>query len=341
MAPVTNARLLFNEIPSGLPEPGKTTIYDASETIDLENVPLRGGALIKTLVLSVDPYLRGRMREPSIESYAPAFIKGKPLDNFGVGVVLRSEDPAIKPGDHLYGYFPFQEYFLSKDAAIRMTLPNEKLPWSVYVGVCGMPGQTAYYGWKEHAKPNPGDVVFISTGAGVVGATVIQLAKAEGLKVIASAGSDEKVAFMKELGADVAFNYKTEKTSDVLAREGPINIYWDNVGGETLEAAIAAAADNAQFIECGYITSYNGEDYHIKNLQLIFAKQLTLSGFLVNRLRHKYQDAFYSEVPARVARGEIKYNEDITRGLEKAGDAILDVQTGKNKGKSVVLVAEE
>ncbi|EED80045.1 predicted protein [Postia placenta Mad-698-R] len=355
MAPVTNARLIFNEIPSvavysppsessGLPEPGKTTIYDTSETIDLENVPLHGGALIKTLVLSVDPYLRGRMRDPSIESYVPAFTKGKPLDNFGVGVVLRSEDPAIKPGDHLYGYFPFQQYLLSQDLSIpSMTtkLPDDKLPWSVYLGVCGMPGQTAYYGWKEHAKPNPGDVVFVSTGAGVVGSVVIQLAKAEGLKVIASAGSDEKVAFMKELGADVAFNYKTEKTSDVLAREGPINIYWDNVGGETLEAAIAAAADNAQFIECGYITSYNGEDYHIKNLQLIFAKQLTLSGFLINRLRHKYQDAFYSEMPARVARGEIKYTEDITRGLEKAGEAIVDVQTGKNKGKSVILVAEE
>lgn len=343
MAPVVNGRLLFNEIPIGLPEPGRTTIYDASQTIDLENHTLDGGFLLKTLVLSIDPYLRGKMRDPSIPSYAPAFAKGEVISNYGIGVVLRSENPSFKAGDHLYGLYPFQHYFVANDADAFRVVKNEvKLPLSVYVGVCGMPGQTAYHGWKEYASPTKGEIAFVSTGAGPVGATVIQLAKADGLKVIASAGSDEKVAFMKSIGADVAFNYKKENTLDILKREGPIDIYWDNVGGQTLEAAIEAAAVDARLIECGMISSYNGgEPYHIKNLVFIVRKQLKLLGFLVMKLQHKYDEAFFQEIPLKVSRGEIKYKEDVTIGLEKAGHAILDVQSGVNNGKSVVLVAQE
>ncbi|CCM00868.1 uncharacterized protein FIBRA_02914 [Fibroporia radiculosa] len=344
MAPVTNGRVLFNEIPAGYPEPGKTTVYDDSQKIDLERIPLNGGILIKTLFLSIDPYLRGRMRDASIPSYSPAFVLGEPLTNYGVGVVLRSERAAFEPGDHVYGWFPFQQFFVAQDddpkRPIRK-LDDYKMPWSVYTGVCGMPGQTAYYGWKEFANPKPGDVAFVTAGAGPVGSMVIQLAKADGLKVIASAGSEEKVAFIRDIGADVAFNYKTERTVDVLRREGPINVYWDNVGGESLDAALETAATGANFIECGMITGYNGESYHVKNLDKIFAKRLKLFGHLVSPLHPKYQEQFYKEIPPRVARGEFKYTEDIKHGLHLAGHAIEDVQRGKNKGKSVVLVAEE
>ncbi|CCM07036.1 uncharacterized protein FIBRA_09355 [Fibroporia radiculosa] len=339
MAPLTNARVIFNEIPKSLPEPGKTTVYDASENIDLDKTLLEGGFLVKTLVLSIDPYMRGRMRDPNIESYMPAFEKGEPLTNFGVGVVLRSEHPTISIGDHLYGMYPFQEYFVSKDASSFRVLENkEKLPWSVYVGVGG---QTAHHAWKEYAHAKKGDVVFVTTGGGPVGATVIQLAKAEGLKVIASAGSEEKVAFMKSIGVDVAFNYKTVSTFDVLKKEGPINIYWDNVGGESLEAALEnAAMPGARFIECGMISSYNGESYHVKNLEKIFARGIHLFGFVVMWLT-KWEDEFYKTIPGMIARGEIKYKEDVKRGLEIVGQAIVDVQTGRNKGKSVILVADE
>ncbi|KAH9937950.1 hypothetical protein B0H21DRAFT_825394 [Amylocystis lapponica] len=344
MAPVINARHLFNQIPDGFPEPGKTTVHDTSETIDLENVPLHGGFLLKTLALSIDPYMRGRMRESHIKSYAEAYLLGQPLKNFGVGVVLRSEHSSVKAGDHIYGEFPFQQYWISKGPIpLQRILPTEQnLPWSVYLGVLGMPGQTAYNGWHEYSLAKKGDVVFVTTAAGPVGATVVQLAKAEGLKVIASAGSDEKVAFVKSLGADVVFNYKTTDTHEILQREGPINVFWDNVGGPSLEAAIAAAAPHARFIECGMISAYNGgQPYAINNLSSIFAKELKLSGFLVLTLQDKYVERFYAEMPARVARGEIKYIEDVTEGLENAGKAILDVQTGRNKGKSIVLVARE
>ncbi|TFY56026.1 hypothetical protein EVJ58_g7888 [Rhodofomes roseus] len=368
MAPVRNSRVIFNEIPS---EPGKTVVYDVSPKIDPNAVPLNGGFLVKILVLSIDPYMRGRMRDPSIESYQPAFPLGQPIDNFGVGLVVRSENPAVKVGQHLYGfygrlrasayqytellnavawYIDFQEYSVYKDLTelrrARVLGNEQSLPWSAYLGVCGMPGQTAFYAWNEFSRAKKvtlsGDVVFVTAGAGPVGSTVIQLAKQAGCKVIASAGSEEKIAFLKSIGTDVAFNYKTEKTLDVLLREGPINIYWDNVGGESLEAALEAAAWHARFIMCGMISSYNSVDDHpVKNLSQIFAKSLTLHGFTVAVLHDKYVDRFYAEVPRMVAEGKIRFKEDVSRGLESAGEAILEVQKGRNKGKKVILVAEE
>ncbi|KAJ3999475.1 hypothetical protein F5050DRAFT_1737935 [Lentinula boryana] len=266
MAPITNGRLIFKEIPTGYPIPGKTTVYDTTSTIDLENEPLDGSVLVKTLVLSVDPYLRGKMRAPERQSYTPPFFVGEPLYNFGVGKVVRSENSAFKAGDHVYGVLDFAEYFVPKDITKLEVIAREPtLPYSVYVGAAGMPGQTSYYGWKEFAKAKAGEVVFVTTAAGPVGSIVVQLAKQDGLKVIASAGTDEKVKFCKEIGADVAFNYKTTNTTHVLAKEGPIDIYWDNVGGPTLEAAIANTALQARIIICGYISQYNGEeDYGIK-----------------------------------------------------------------------------
>ncbi|KIJ62669.1 hypothetical protein HYDPIDRAFT_176457 [Hydnomerulius pinastri MD-312] len=342
MAPITNGRLLFNEIPTGYPVPGQTTVYDASQTIDLENVPLNGGFLLKTLVLSIDPYLRGRMRDASKQSYSPAFQLGQPISNYGVGVVVRSENSAFQAGDHVYGHFPFQEYFVQTQAgAFRKVDNKHNLPWNVFVGAVGMPGQTAYAAWKEYANAKKGEVAFVTTGAGAVGSLVIQLAKKDGLKVIASAGSDEKVQFMKEIGADVAFNYKTTKTSEVLAKEGPIDVYWDNVGGETLEAALEAANRHARFIECGMISSYNQTPYAVSNLMNIVAKEIKISGFIVGTLLPKYQEAFYTEIPSMIASGEFKLKEDVTKGLEGAGEAILAVQKGTNTGKSVIVVADQ
>ncbi|KAJ3489541.1 hypothetical protein NLI96_g2070 [Meripilus lineatus] len=363
MPAVPNARLVFNEVPQGYPEPGKTTVYDASPTIDPENVPLNGGYLLKVLVVSVDPYLRGKMRDPKIKSYSvssrfdfgsrgasnlislkPAFVIGEPLYNYGVGVVLRSELDGVKTGDHIYGILPFEQYKVIPNLQGYRILKNEaKIPWSLYVGLAGMPGKTSYYGWNEYSLAKKGDTVFVSGGAGPVGSIVIQFAKAEGLKVITSAGSDQKVEFVKSLGADVAFNYKTTKTSEVLQKEGPIDVYWDNVGGETLEAALEHASDGARFIECGMISGYNGTVYPVKNLIQIVSRQIKLTGFLSFNpyLVGKYEEPFYEEIPKRLASGEIKYTEDLTHGLENAGKAILDVQTGKNVGKSVVIVSQD
>ncbi|KAH9922761.1 NAD(P)-binding protein [Fomitopsis serialis] len=320
MAPVRNAR------------PGKTTVYDDSQTIDLDTIPLSGGFLIKTLALSIDPFMRGRMRDPSIKSYAPAFSVGEPLSNYAVARVLRAEHPAVKPGDHVYGFMPFQEYTIFSDPAelgpdtFRILEKREGLPWSAFLGVCGMPGQTAHHAWHEHAHAKPGETVL-----SLLLQALLAPAKICGLKVIASAGSDEKVAFVKSLGADIVFNYKKEDT----------RVYWDNVGGRTLEAALAAAHSHARFIECGMISAYNAEPYVPKNLQLIVHKEIKMSGFIVLSLHHKYLKRFYEEVPPMVASGQIKYSEDRSFGLEATGEAIVSVQKGTNTGKKVIIVAED
>jgi len=343
MPPITNARVLFAAIPKDFPIPGETTVYDTSQKIDLETAPLNGGFLVKTLVLSVDPYMRGRMRSPEKKSYSAPYTLGAPLEGYGIAVVLRSENPDVAAGKYVYGeVILHQEYSILKNMEGLIFIEKDpKLPWTVYVGAAGMPGKTAYMGWKEFSKAKKGETAFITTGAGPVGSMVIQLAKRDGLKVIASAGSEDKVKFMKDIGADVAFNYKTTDTREVLAREGPIDVYWDNVGGAILDAALEHAAINARFLECGAISGYNTGYEGVKNTHQIFAKSLTLSGILVFRLQHKYETEFYATVPRALASGEIKYTEEVSRGLETVGDVILRVQQGKNTAKAVVVVAEE
>ncbi|KAJ7205431.1 alcohol dehydrogenase [Mycena pura] len=355
MAPTTNARVLFASVPKDFPIPGETTVYDTSQQIDLEHVPLNGGFLIKTLVLSIDPYMRGRMRAPETKSYSHPwqYTNASPCNSqfnsvcrlvgYGVGVVLRSEASDVAPGKYVYGdSIPHQQYaVLANVGGLTFLERDPKLSWTVYVGAAGMPGKTAYMGWKEFSQAKKGETAFITTGAGPVGSMVIQLAKLDGLKVIVSAGSEEKVQFMKTIGADVAFNYKTTDTREVLAREGPIEIYWDNVGGDILDAALEHANIFGRFLMCGMISGYNTGYEPIKNMHLTFGKSLTFNGIHVLRLNDKYEAEFYSTVPTLLANGEMKYTEEVHQVLESVGEAILRVQKGTNTAKAVIVVAEE
>ncbi|KAF9001013.1 alcohol dehydrogenase [Cyathus striatus] len=329
MAPVTNARVLFNSIPEGYPEPGKTVLYDTSQTIDLDNSLLDDGILVKVIELSIDPYMRGRMRD-KIGGGIPPFSIGEPIQNFGIGLVLRSENEGYKKGDYVYGFLPFVNYTIIQPptdptsfAYLRIIDNKYNLPLSVFIGAAGMPGQTAFMAWKEFAK-----------------AIVIQLAKHDGLKVIASAGSEEKVQFMKECGADVAFDYKTTSTKDVLEKEGPIDIYWDNVGGDTLDLALTYANFNGRFLECGMIEGYNTGFTPVNNIFQIISKTITIHGVSVNALHSKYQAQFYDEVPRMIGEGKLKYREHVWHGLDKAGEALLAVQDGSNKAKAIIRVAD-
>jgi len=344
MAPVANARVLFSEVPIGYPIPGKATMYDRSQTIDLEHEPLEGGVLIKSLALSIDPYLRGRMTAAHIKSFIPPFDLGEPMTGDMVGVVIRSEHLSLETGDHVTApYLPWQEYSVVKDTHRLRKLPNkEGLPWSAYLGVIGMPGQTAYVGWKEFVKAKQGETVFVSGAAGSVGSLVVQIAKRDGLKVIASAGTIEKCDFLRSLGVDVVFNYKIESTAAVLKREGPIDIYWDNVGGETLDAAMENANKFGRIIECGMISLYNDPDrYHLKNMIQVIIKQLSFNGFLVRDWCGPHLDRFYEEMPVLVKEGKFRYQEDVTRGMEHAGEGLLEVLKGLNRGKKAILIADE
>ncbi|KAI0300114.1 NAD(P)-binding protein [Multifurca ochricompacta] len=350
MAPVVNPRFIFtNTIKLGaLPELGKTAVYDTSDTIDLDTIALDGGFLAKTLLLGIDPYMtRVKFRDPAIKLYNPAFELGKPLYSYGVAVVLRSENNSFKPGDHLFSQkIPHEQYWVRADSSAFTVIKNDLgLPWTTYVGVLGMPGQTAYVGWKQFSKAKKGDIVFVSAAAGGVGSIVLQLAKRDGCRVIASAGTDEKVAWLRSLGADVVFNYKTEDMRTVLLREGPIDVwiksYWDNVGGETLDLAFETARERARFIECGMSSTQGENPYRLKNQTAIIRKELSLNGFLVNNWLGEYGEAFYEEFPKLVKSGELKYEEDIVYGLEKVGEAILEVGKGLNRAKKVVIVANE
>ncbi|KAJ8087197.1 hypothetical protein PM082_006027 [Marasmius tenuissimus] len=341
MAPVRNGRVIFKEIPTGYPEPGKHTVYEDSNTIDLDNVPLNGNVLVKSLVLSVDPYLRSKMRDPKEPSYQEAFTLGEPLYTLGIGKVVRSENKDYKPGDYVHGLMNFEEYTIPKHILMKVT-KEAGLLWPVYIGAAGMPGQTAYYAWKEYSQAKKGEVTFVSGGAGPVGQMVIQLAKLDGMKVIASAGSEDKVRECKEAGADIAFNYKDVSTEEVLKKEGPLNVYWDNVGGPTLDAALGATATHARVIVCGMISEYNNKNgTNLKNLWTVFGRSLHIHGFLVFDLAPKWQEDFYKVVPQKIASGELKHREDITKGLENVGQALVDVQRGNNFGKKVILVADD
>ncbi|KAG9128596.1 hypothetical protein FRC07_000029 [Ceratobasidium sp. 392] len=346
MAPTQNGRLIFSSIPKDYPVPGETTVYDTSEKIDLQTVPLNGGVLTKALYLSIDPYLRGRMREVTSKSYAPAFHLGKPITGYGLGRAIRSERADVKVGDIVWSSeTPFEEYsVLSAEYPIEVIKNEANLPLEVYTSVLGMPGKTAFYGLEAIGQPKAGETIYVSTGAGPVGSTVAQLAKAAGLKVIASTGSDDKLEYLKSLGVDVAFNYKKNKISDVLAKEGPIDIYWDNVGGESLEAAIEASNDFARIVVCGAISAYNGgEEYAVKNLSQILTKRLTVRGFIQWELEAEVgkPHMFYEKVIPLAASGKLKWRFQVYEGLEKAGQAILDVQKGENVAKAVVKVSDD
>ncbi|KAJ8514994.1 hypothetical protein ONZ45_g7523 [Pleurotus djamor] len=303
-----------------------------------------------------------------------------PVQNYGVGVVLRSENPNYKPGQHVYhlhAFFPFEEYFVvSKDEHWMVINNSENIPWSNYLSVLGMAGQTAYLGWKAFAKPKKGEVVFISSAAGTVGSVVAQFAKLDGLKVIGSAGSDDKVKLLQDLGVDVAFNYKNSNMNEVLAQHGPIDIFWDNVGGEALEAALNATNRHARFIvsppslftsNSPLTTSPSGMRYeeilltptslrsefvfepdrscflttNPQNLRFIVHKSISLNGFVVPELMQPDAMAeFYENVPKLVANGSITAFEDIREGFEKGRETFVEAMVGHNGGKVILKIAD-
>ncbi|CAE6419101.1 unnamed protein product [Rhizoctonia solani] len=346
MSPTKNSAAIFNSIPEGYPVLDET-IITRSTTIELDNIPLSGGTLVQTMYLSIDPYLRGRMREVSSQAYVNEFTIGKPISNFGIGKVIRSEQSNLHPGDFLYVHeLPFQEYnVLLPEHPVRVIKDEPGVPLSAYIGVLGMPGQTAFYGLELVGKPVEGETIFVSSGASAVGSLVIQLAKAKGLKVIASVGSDEKVNFVKSIGADIPFNYKKESIEGVLSKEGPIDIYWDNVGGSTLEAALDACKVDARVVVCGAISQYNAlEPYAIKNAIHILFKRLKVEGFFVISGEQQYEGGlnnpakFLDALIPLIQSGRIKWSEQVYKGIESVGEGIVAVQMGSNTAKVVIEV---
>jgi NADPH-dependent curcumin reductase CurA len=317
--------------PSGLPTAADFTLA----CIELK--PLQDEqVLVRNLFMSVDPYMRGRMNHG--KSYVPSFELGKPLDGGAVGEVIESRAREFKTGDAVISRFGWREYFIASPKELRL-VSRDIQPLSVYLGALGMTGMTAWVGLNlVEVKAN--DVIFISGAAGAVGNVAGQLAKLRGCCVIGSAGSAEKVKFLREeCGFDIAFNYKVGPVLKQLNLEAPdgIDVYFDNVGGETLEAALSALRVHGRIIACGGISGYNEEKPRPgpSNLFNMITKRLTMKGLIVSDWLDR-QDEFEKEVGGYYHAGKLKNKETIVEGIDKAVDAFLGLFQGQNMGKMVV-----
>ncbi|HEX7744644.1 MAG TPA: NADP-dependent oxidoreductase [Micromonosporaceae bacterium] len=299
--------------------------------------PGPGQVLVRNLVMSVDPYMRGRMND--VKSYIPPFQIGAPLDGGAVGEVVASAADGFRAGDVVLHGLGWREYALVDARSARKVDP-ELAPVSAYLGALGMPGLTAYAGLVEVAGLQPGETVFVSAAAGAVGSLVGQIARLKGAaRVVGSAGSTAKVNRLRELGFDAAFDYHDRPVRESLRAAAPdgIDVYFDNVGGDHLEAAIAAMRLHGRAAICGMISLYNATEAPAapRNLALLIGKRLTLRGFLVGDHGH-LRDRFVGELAGWLRSGEIQYDETVVDGLENAPEAFLGQLRGENLGKMLV-----
>jgi NADPH-dependent curcumin reductase CurA len=336
-APTQATEIRLASRPDGFPT------HDNFDIVDTEiPSPGEGQILVRNLVMSVDPAMRGRMRD--VKSYAPPFAVGEVMNGGAVGEVVESHVDDVKPGDHVLHQAGWRTHAVL-DAKRFVKVDADAAPLSTYLGVLGMPGLTAYAGLLESAEFKAGDTVFVSGAAGAVGSLVGQLAKLKGAKrVIGSAGSAEKVRHLiEDLGFDAAFNYKDGPVAEQLEKAAPegIDVYFDNVGGEHLEAAINSINLHGRIAVCGMISQYNATEPTPapRNLAQIIAKRITIRGLLV--LDHwGLQEQFVSEVAPLVNSGEIKYTETFVDGIRNAPEAFLGLLSGANTGKMLVRIAD-
>ena len=285
--------------------------------------------------LSVDPYMRGRMNAE--KSYIPAFEIGEPMEGGAVGKVIESRSPHHAVGDTVLHMLGWRETAVG-DAAAFEKVPAIAVGDEQWLGYLGLTGATAYFGLLRVAEAREEETIFVSGAAGAVGSAAVQIAKTLGLTVIGSAGGADKCAWVRELGADTAIDYKSGPIDESLAEAAPngIDIYFDNVGGDHLDAALAVARDNARFAMCGMIGGYNaGSLPSFRHLLRIVDSRLTLKGFIVTDFVTEMPD-FYREMGGWITSGKIKSRETIRDGIEATPQAFIDLFSGGNTGKMLV-----
>jgi NADPH-dependent curcumin reductase CurA len=301
-----------------------------------------GQILVRTTWMSVDPYMRGRMRDRP--SYIAPFQLGEALEGAAIGVVERSADEKFKPGDLVSHFSGWRDYTIV-DASTVSKIDAAAAPEPAWLGPLGVPGFTAYVGLGRIGELKAGETIFISAAAGAVGSMAVQIAKAKGARVIASVGGEAKAAWVRdELGADVVINYKTAgDLAAALAKAAPegIDVYFDNVGGEHLDAALANAKDHARFVICGMIAGYNDEGVAdaARNLARIVINRLSLRGYIV--LDHyDLLPEFTAQMTKWIADGRIRWRDTVVEGLDNAPKAFLGLFSGDNTGKMLVKLGE-
>ncbi len=331
MSTLSSREIRLVSRPHGLPTAGDFKL--ATTTLPpLEDQEI----LVRNRFMSVDPYMRGRMNAGP--SYVAPFALDQPLEGGAVGEVVESRARAFKTGDIVTSRYGWREAFVAGATDVR-AVREPMQPLSIYLGVLGMTGLTAWAGLNL-VEVKAGDVIFISGAAGAVGNVAGQLAKLRGCRVIGSAGSDAKVkTLLGTCGFDAAFNYKTGPTLDHLQRVAPdgIDVYFDNVGGESLEAALATLRLNGRIIACGGIASYNDEKPKPgpANLFNVTTKRLTLKGLIAGDWLGRHAE-FESEVGGYLRAGKLKNEETVVHGLDHAIEAFLGLFAGRNQGKMIV-----
>ena len=329
MSITTSREVRLLSRPTGLPTPATFSL----ETVELK--PLDEGEVrVRNHFVSVDPYMRGRMNDGP--SYAAPFALGKALDGGAVGEVIESRDPGLAVGTAVVSGMGWREAFVAHARELR-PVSAENQPLSLYLGVLGMTGMTAWAGLNL-VEVKAGDTIFISGAAGAVGNVAGQLAKLRGCRVIGSAGSPEKVEFLQEkCGFDAAFNYKDGPVLESLARAAPegISVYFDNVGGESLEAALSALRTHGRIVACGSISGYNEAKPGPSNLMNVIGKRLTIRGMIVSDSMGQIGE-FEREMGGYLRDGKIQSHETVVRGIENAVEAFLGLFRGDNVGKMVV-----
>jgi len=286
--------------------------------------------------LSVDPYMRGRMNDA--KSYAQPYALNAPMVGGAIGEVVASKAESLKPGDLVLHSWGWRDEAVGPASAVSK-LPAIGVPEQRFLGHLGMPGMTAYFGLLDVARIQPGDTLFVSAAAGAVGSAVVQIAKLKGLRVVGSAGGVRKCALVRELGADVVIDYKAPGTLagklNAAAPDG-IDVYFDNVGGEHLDAALGAARDNARFAMCGMIDTYNETaPAGLKNMMRIVRARIRMQGFIIFDYNHRIGE-FHAEMGGWMKDGLIRSDETIYEGLQETPRAFLDLFSGGNSGKMLV-----
>ena len=320
--------------PSGVP---------SEEDFSLETVTLGepgpGEVQVRNEWMSVDPYMRGRMRDQ--ESYVPPFRVGEALQGGAIGTVVQSNCEGLRAGDTVLSMFGWREAFNAPESlppAMLQKVDAARIAPELYLGAAGLTGLTAWLGMLQIAKVKEGDVVFVSGAAGAVGSVACQIAKLKGAKVIGSAGGAAKCNYLRSIGVDEAIDYKAPGSfADALRRAAPggISVYFDNVGGEQLDAALLAARPFARFALCGMISNYNCEPYALRNLMVVVGKRLRLEGFIVSD-RFDLLPAFHEDMIGWIAAGKVTAAQTVDNGIESAVGAFLKLFTGENLGKMLV-----
>lgn len=319
--------------PHGMP------VHTDFAMIDLPTAALNEGEVrVANRWLSVDPYMRGRMND--VKSYVPPFVLGEAMQGGAVGEVVESRAGGVAVGDMVLHMAGWRDEAVLPASQVQK-LPPLAVPPQAFLGQLGMPGMTAYFGLLTVAAAKEGDVVFVSAAAGAVGSTVVQVAKARGMTVIGSAGGAEKCAWVSSLGADHVIDYKAPGSivkKLMAAAPNGIDVYFDNVGGEHLDAALATGNLHARFAICGMIDIYNdGKPTELRYLARLIGMRMTMTGLLVSDHMHRAAE-FYQEMGGWLAAGKLKSEETVFEGLDAMPDAFLGLFTGGNTGKMLVKV---